>query len=207
MPLPGTASMLGPGFADEADGMKKWIALLVVTLLALAGWIAAGPFLTVNAIREAVAAEDTAALQEHVDFVAVRSSLRGQVEDAIARETGIDAQASPFGAIALGLANTAAGGIVDALATPAGIGAVLQGRGLLHRLRGGGVGAGDSHAHQPPPDPLRDAKYRFESPSRFTATVHTADGDPVVFVLRRDGLRWTLTDIRLPLDALIEGAG
>lgn len=196
--------MLGAGFHAGAH-MKKWIALLVVVLLALAGWIAAGPFLTINAIREAIATEDTAALQEHVDFVAVRSGLRGQVEDAIARKAGIDTH-HPLGALALGLANTAAGGIVDALATPAGIGAVLQGRGLLHRLSGGGLKQGDPYAHQPPPDPLRDASYRFESPSRFTATVRTADGDPVVFVLRRNGLHWKLTDIRLPVDALLAGS-
>ena len=183
--------------------MKKWIALLVVALLALAGWIAAGPFLTINSIREAVAEEDTAALARHVDFVSVRRSLRAQVEDTLARKAGIDAQNNPLGAFALGLANQAAGGIVDALATPAGIGAVLQGRGLLHRLSGRGVDPDDGLAHVPPADPLRDAKYRFESPSRFTATVRNADGDPVVFVLTRDGLRWKLTDIRLPLAALI----
>lgn len=186
--------------------MKKWIALLVVVAIALVGWIAAGPFMTVNAIREAIAAEDTAALQSHVDFPAVRSSLHAQVEDAIARKAGVDVQRNPLGAIALGLANTAAGGLVDALATPAGIGAVLQGRGLLHRISGGGVRADDTYAHQPPPDPLRDAKYRFESPSRFTATVLTADGDPVVFVLKREGLRWKLADIRLPLAALLAGS-
>lgn len=183
--------------------MRKWIALGVVVLLGLAGWVAAGPFLTINAIRQAVAMEDTAELARRVDFVAVRRSLRAQVEDTIARKAGIDAQANPLGAFALGLANQAAGGIVDVLATPAGIGAVLQGRGLLHRLSGGGIDPNDSYAHAAPPDPLRDARYRFESPSRFTATVRNADGDPVVFVLTRDGLRWTLTDIRLPLEALI----
>jgi len=183
--------------------MKKWIALLVVALLALAGWIAAGPFLTINAIREAVAREDTAELARHVDFVAVRRSLRAQVEDTLARKAGLDTQDNPLGAFALGLANQAAGGIVDVLATPAGIGAILQGRGLLHRLSGGGVDPGDGLAHVPPPDPLKDASYRFESPSRFSATVRNADGDPVVFVLTRDGLRWTLTDIRLPLEALL----
>ena len=183
--------------------MKKGIALVVVMLLALAGWIAAGPFLTINAIREAIAAEDTAALQEHVDFPAVRSSLRAQVEDALARNAGIDARNNPLGAFALGLASSAAGGMVDALATPAGIGAVLQGRGLLHRVSGNGQVDGDTYAHQPPPDPLRDASYRFESTARFTATVNTADGDPVVFVLRRNGLEWKLTEVLLPLDALV----
>ena len=33
----------------------------------------------------------------------------------------------------------------------------------------------------------------------FTATVQDGDGDPIVFVITRQGLRWRLTDIRLPL--------
>ena len=50
-----------------------------------------------------------------------------------------------------------------------------------------------------PARPLKDSHKRFESTSRFTATVTTPDGRPVVFVLDRQGLRWRLTDIRLPL--------
>ncbi|MEE7561224.1 hypothetical protein HH299_17155, partial [Xanthomonas sp. Kuri4-2] len=46
---------------------------------------------------------------------------------------------------------------------------------------------------------LEGAEHRYESSSRFTATVRTAGGDPIVFVLTRDGLRWRLSDIRLPL--------
>jgi hypothetical protein len=179
--------------------MKKWLALALIALLGVLGWIAAGPFMTVNAIREAIRAEDTAALSEHVDFPVLRQNLRAQVEDDLARRAGADMQGSPLGAIALGLANSVAGGAVDALATPAGIGAILQGRALLHRISGAGIRSDDSLAHAAPPDPLRDARYRFESPSRFTATVRSGDGDPVVFVLHRQGLRWKLDDIRLPL--------
>jgi len=40
---------------------------------------------------------------------------------------------------------------------------------------------------------------RYESASRFTATIHDDHGKPIVFVLRRTGLRWRLADIRLPL--------
>ena len=119
--------------------MKKWLALPVIALLALLGWLAAGPFMTVNAIREAIRAEDTAALSEHVDFPVLRQSLRAQVEDYVARRAGPDMQDNPWAAIALGLANSAIGGTVDALATTAGIGAVLQGRGLLHRISGSGI--------------------------------------------------------------------
>ena len=34
--------------------MKKWIALVVLVLALLAGYVVAGPYLTVNAIRKAV---------------------------------------------------------------------------------------------------------------------------------------------------------
>src|SRR5687768_9681089 len=101
--------------------MKKWIALVVVVVLALGGWIAAGPFITINAIRAAIQSQDAAAIAEHVDFPAVRSSLKAQVEDYIARRAGPDAQASLLGSIALRLANGATGGAVDAAATPAGL--------------------------------------------------------------------------------------
>ena len=40
---------------------------------------------------------------------------------------------------------------------------------------------------------------RYESPSRFTATVLDEDGKPMVFVFKRNGLRWKLADIRLPI--------
>ncbi|QSX75693.1 DUF2939 domain-containing protein [Lysobacter arenosi] len=178
--------------------MKKWIALPLLALLLLLAWIAAGPFMAIKAIREAIQAQDSAALSRHVDFPLLRQSLRAQVEDALARRAGAEVLDSPLGGLALGLANQAAGGMVDVIATPAGIGAILEGRGLLHRISGGGISKDDAYAHQAPPDPLRDARYRFESPSRFTATVHTADGAPVVFVLLRQGLDWKLADIRLP---------
>ena len=133
--------------------MKKWLALPLIALLLLLGWLAAGPFITVNAIREAIQAQDSATLSRHVDFPLLRQSLRAQVEDYLARRAGADMQSHPLGAIALGLANSAAGGAVDAIATPAGIGAVLEGRGLLHRISGGGIRGDDSYAHQPPARP------------------------------------------------------
>lgn len=114
-------------------------------------------------------------------------------------------QADPLGALALRLAGDVAGSAADALATPAGLGAVLQGRSLWHRIRAGVVEGGSDAG--PPPDPLRDARYRFESPSRFTATLAGRDGEPVTFVLTRYGLRWKVSDVRLPLSAEAAPAG
>lgn len=182
--------------------MKKWIAAALLIVVALAGWIAAGPFMTVHAIRAAVKEGDTAALSRHVDFASVRLSLRAQVDDYLVRRAGPAAQSSLFGAIGLNLASGVAGTAVDAIATPMGIGAVLEGRNMLKRLDPRGPRR-DAYAPPPPAEPLKHLSYRFESASRFTATVSNADGDPVVFVLTRSGLSWQVTDVRLPLDKML----
>ena len=82
-----------------------------------------------------------------------------------------------------------------------GIGALLQGRAVWHRASGGGV-TGNTYEHASPGDPLREPDYGFDSLSRFTATVEDGNGEPVTFVLTRDGLQWKLTDIRLPISAV-----
>lgn len=180
--------------------MKKWIAVLVIAVLALIGYVAAGPFLTVNAIRDAVETKNTAKLSRHVDFPALRSSLKLQVDDYVVRQAGPDVQANPFGALAVRIASGMAGGMVETMATPAGIGAIMQGRSVWHRVSGQGIRRDDAYSTSTPGDPLEGAQYRYESPSRFTATVISDDGEPVVFVLTREGLRWKVSDIRLPLN-------
>jgi hypothetical protein len=98
----------------------------------------------------------------------------------------------------LQIAGGLTGAGVDTLVTPLGIGALLQGHQLWKRSSGQTVD-GDTWSAPMPARPLHEARKRFESTSRFTATVRTDAGDPVVFVLDRQGLRWRLTDIRLPL--------
>lgn len=178
--------------------MKKWIALAVILLLALGGYVAAGPYLAINGIRTALAEQDTGKLEKHVDFPALRVSLKAQAEDALARRAGSDVQSSLFGAIALSVAGDVLGSGVDAMVTPLGIGALLQGRSMWKKSLGETVD-GDTYGKPVPADPLKNAEHRYESPSRFTATVRDEDGRPVVFVFKRNGLHWKLADIRLPL--------
>jgi hypothetical protein len=177
--------------------MKKWIALAIVLLLALGGYVAAGPYLAINGIREALAEQDTGKLERHVDFAALRVSIKAQVEDSLARRAG-NVQSNLFGALALSVAGNLLGSGVDAMVTPLGIGALLQGRSMWKKSLGDTVD-GDIYGKPVPADPLKDAEHHYESLSRFTATVHDEDGKPVVFVFKRKGLGWKLADIRLPL--------
>lgn len=177
--------------------MKKWWIGTAILLVLLLGYVAAGPFLTVNAIRDAVQAQNMPKLSRHVDFPALRGSLKLQLDDYMVRRAGPEVQSSAFGAIALRIASGMASGTVDAMVTPAGLAAIMGGRNMWQRAGGGGARA-DTGA--PPADPMQGASYRFESPSRFTATVVDDSGQPVVFVLTRSGLAWKLSDVRLPLE-------
>ena len=105
--------------------MKKWIALTVVLLLALGAYVVAGPYLAINGIRTALIEQDTGRLERHVDFPALRVSIKAQMQDKLARRTG-DMQSNLAGAFALSIANNFVGSGVDAMVTPLGIGALLR---------------------------------------------------------------------------------
>ena len=118
--------------------MKKWLALPVLAAVLLLGYAAAGPFLAYNGIREAVKAQDTAALAEHVDFPVLRGNLKARIDDYVVRRAGPGMQSNVFGAFAVRVASGLAGGLVDTLVTPAGLAALLEGRTVWHRASGGG---------------------------------------------------------------------
>lgn len=181
----------------NSDRMKK--ALWIATLLAVAmlGYAIAGPFLAVNAIRDAVRNEDARSLSRHVDFPPLRASLKRQVRDAMLRKAGDDVQSSVLGTVGMFVAGSVSDAAVDAMVTPIGLGALMQGRKAWNLASG---------TPRPAPDaegdlarPLQDARYRFESHTRFTATVTDARTGETIFVFTRKGLRWKLSDIRLPV--------
>jgi hypothetical protein len=178
--------------------MKKWIALVLVLLLACGGFVAAGPYIAIHGIQSALADNDTGKLARYVDFPTLRVNLRAQLQDRIVRAAGMEAQSSFFGAIALSLAGGAAGIGVDAMVTPTGIAAILQGRSVWKRATGD-TANGDTYGPPRPAEPLKQIEGRYNSLSRFTATSSAGDGSaPMTFVFERQGIVWKLTDIRLP---------
>ncbi len=174
---------------------KTWIALLFAAVLALGAWMAAGPWLAIDAIGDAVQANDAGALSRQVDFPALRASVKRQLADRVVRAAGADVQASTLGALGLTLATGATSLAVDATVNPVGLAALIEGRAVWRQV-GNDFKPVDPDAR--PPRPFDGARYRYESLSRFTATL-PVDGDgEMVVVLTRQGLRWRLTDVRLP---------
>lgn len=175
--------------------MNKWIALVLAALIALAAWVAAGPWLAIDAIGDAIQANDPDALAEQVDFPALRASLKRQLADRVVRAAGSEVQSSALGAFGLTIATGATSLAVDATVNPVGLAALLEGRAVWRQV-GNDFDPVDPDA--PAREPFEGARYRYESLSRFTATMQDQDGAPMVVVLGRQGLRWRLTDVRLP---------
>jgi hypothetical protein len=174
---------------------SKWIAwVLAALLLALLAFVAAGPYLAMNGIRNVVASGEYGQLWRFVDFERLRESVRPQVQDRIVR--GLMERLGPSGTAQTvgGVTSVIAEPAIDAIVSPAGIALLMHGSALASRLSGERSAGSDAG----PADPLHDAKTRWESPSLFTATVRNADGKPVVFEFRRDGLSWKLAGLRLP---------
>lgn len=181
--------------------MKKWIILLLVVLLALGGYVAAGPYLAIRGISQAIEQQDAGRLKKYVDFAAVRVSLKAQINDYLVRKAGVDTQSNPLGGFALALADSVTGRGVDAMVTPSGIGTLLQGNSLWNRALGNTVD-GDAYGKPKPVDnPLKNAEHRYRSASRFEAIVRDPAGKLTIFVFSREGITWKLTDIRLPLQS------
>lgn len=175
---------------------RFWLGLVVVLLLALVTLWAAGPWLAMRSIDQALAQRSPGLLEQHVDFPALRVSLKAQLADSLVRAAGPDVQANRWGALAVNAAGQLAGAGVDTVVTPGGVIALLHGQGVWRRATGQRSGA-DTYAPSAPPAPFQSVEWRYESPSRFSAVRRTAEGRQTTFVFQRQGLRWRLVDIRL----------
>lgn len=185
---------------DSKRTLRWFVIAAVVAFALLAAWIAAGPWLAIRGIEQAIEKRDTARLERHVDFPRVRTSLKAQVDDRIVRGAGSTVAGNMFGAAVLALAGSTTGKAVDALATPGGIAAFLQGHAAWQHATGNTRGRW-IWTRALPARPLQGAALRYESFSRFSATLEHPDGGSTVFMLEREGLlRWRLVDIRLSED-------
>lgn len=173
----------------------KWLlASLAVVLLALLAFVAAGPWLAINGIRNVIAAGAYGELWRFVDFARLRESIAPQVQARIAEgivdRVGHGQTVEAIGGVTALISEPA----IDAMVSPVGVATLLHGSALARRI----AGKKDADGKLRAADPLKDAKTGYESLSLFTATVQNDEGKPVVFEFSRSGMTWKLTGIRLP---------
>lgn len=165
--------------------MKRFLILLLVAAVLVAGWYLASPWLAMKGLRDAAVARDRAALEERVDFAAIRANLRDDLRGAVERE--VARSDSPWAQIGGGLATGIGGMAVDAAVTPEGIAALT----VTGRLAGPLV----------PEEARKEIDWSVERGglNSFAAQGRYPDGraGPTLH-FSRDGLGWDLVDVTLP---------
>ena len=179
--------------------MKQSIVwLLLIAMFCPLLYCGAGPFLTIQGLQYALATRDTRQLDRYIDYAALRSHLKAQVDAQISQDrTGSSPRTQARAFLDGALAQLADVG-VDLIMTPFGLAALLQGQAVINRARGMTEGQ-DTFAPPASSHLLDHPRYRLSSLSCVTATVSTASGKPLQLVMTRYGIHWKLTNILLPV--------
>jgi len=158
------------------------VALICVVLLLA---YAASPYFSFWRLTNALRSGDSAAVSSHVDFPAVRASLKKQL---IARFVGATTGHKRWSNLGPTLIDT----IVDTYATPEGIAALLSNPGALRNLQS--------------PQHFRFSSGNGEDWSKIKYAFFTG---PRSFVVEREGIkiRFRLKDLRWQLNDLDLGLG
>lgn len=167
--------------------MKITLAIFAAAALAGLAWLFVAPILTAQELQRALRENDTVAIQNIVNFPALRENLRGTLDANLAGQSN-KATLEPGGIFGAALAGLMMGPIVDALVTPAGLSALFK----------GGVGAFTGQA----PGNIRVAS-GLQALNRYAITLTDLDNpvSVVTLVLMPNGLQWQLTAIGFPPDA------
>lgn len=177
--------------------MKKIILLAGVIILLVVGYVAAGPYLTVSAIKTGIVEKDSEKLSENIDFKALRQNLKDQLNVEILKNAATGMKGNPFAALAAGFATKMVDGMVDSFVTPSGLASVMEGK-KLHKNQG--KNNTDSSALKKD-ELFKNASFSYDSISKFSIYVPDQDGKETRFILKRDGLSWKLVNIMLPKEA------
>ncbi|HEY4583596.1 MAG TPA: DUF2939 domain-containing protein [Lysobacter sp.] len=179
--------------------MKRSTAIVLglVALLAV-GYVAASPYLAVRAMRDAAMAGDAAGVAAHVDFPAVKESLKANLAASMMKSAGHDGDENPMAGAGAMFAMALVGPMIDAMVSPDGLAALMK-HGALPKPAM--FGPEDAPPAEPTAQARPDARMRYRDLNTFVVTLGDDAGSdaPVGLVFRRHGLTgWKLTSLDLP---------
>ena len=202
MPLDLREAPVAPGLR-----MNRIVKLAIVVLgLAFCVWMYFAPHLTVRAMRLAAERGDAEALSAHIDFPALRESVKSQLADAMDERIGGSDTASAFGALGARLAAAVADPMIDAMLTPQALSLMFSGRGLaleglsLDELASTGIRNPDASPGDSGYLPQWQADIGYEDVSTFTVRLQPDDDaiPPSTLIFKRDKLLlWKLSGIEM----------
>ena len=178
---------------------SPFTSLLALVVCLAAAWLYFSPYLAYRKITRAAERGDVEALNEVVDFPALRTSFKENVRTAVSREISGNAD-NPFAAVGGALAGMLAAPLVDAAVTPATVAALTRGEDPRDRERARDRDR-DEEREERRSNTERDRRY--EGMNRFAVRYLDKEtgGEQYALILRRDGLQWKLVGVRFGRDA------
>lgn len=182
----------------------RWIvAAGLASIISVLGFIYASPHIALHQLRSAIRSGDPVILEERINFSRLRENLKEQLNAVVLKEGSSDLVGNPFAGLGLALVTKLVDGAVDSFVTPAGLAGLARGnQPEVPAPTGPDVTAPD--ADEPPDDLFAAARITRDSMNRFSAWVPNEDGQETRFVFWREGLSWRLSNIFLPIEAILE---
>ncbi|HEY9824521.1 MAG TPA: DUF2939 domain-containing protein [Stenomitos sp.] len=163
----------------------------VIGAFVCGGGLYASPYIALYQMYQAVEHHDVAALSNHVNFPALRESLKVNLPTLVDQE--VAQQSNPIvrviGRLFTGVMLDST---IDKLVTPTGITALLQGQRLQLGMPGQAQFSDKATAVE--------VKPRYESFNRFTVAIQPKNKvhPPVELIMSRDFLSWKVSGVRFP---------
>ena len=173
---------------------KATAAISAIAAIGVGVWFYFTPHLTLHAMKSAAEARDSAALTAHIDFPAVKESLKNAFNAHLAAEVASQKDAGPFAAAGAMFAAAFINPMIDALVTPESIERMMRGDKPMEKREA----AKDVESAT---DDI-ETEMAYESFDSFVLNVRKKGetSEPIGLILKRDGLfAWKLSAIRFPM--------
>ena len=176
--------------------MKRFLLLCLAIAVGAAGLAFYAPYHAWEQIRVAAREGDTEELARRVDFPAFRQSIKDEVRSEVGQGLSGGRNVGFLSGLGAVIAGAVASPAVDAFVTPEGIGALASGR-----RPGEHVERGDGRDENGEESAVEVVK-RWEDPATFVVRYRDRESGAqrMALVMRRDGMRWRLSALRLGED-------
>ncbi|TPE61095.1 DUF2939 domain-containing protein [Sandaracinobacter neustonicus] len=164
-------------------------AIAALPALAFGGWVAASLRLTLNAMQGAALSGDAQGFSDHVDYPALRQSLKAELRANIDAEAAATPETS-LKALGLAMARNFVDPLVENSVSPEAVGL------LFTAMGDGGVLAGSPVMESLALLAAPDLDIRREGFSSFQVALEGNEAAPRL-LFRRDGWRWRLSGVDL----------
>jgi hypothetical protein len=172
--------------------MNKTVVFIGSVIVALVGYAAVGPLITIHQIKSAIEQQDSEKLSEYIDFPTLRTNLKEQLNSEVMKQAAAELKDNPLMALGLAFTPKLVESVVDSFVTRSGLSNLMAGEKPQQsegEEQAQGSGGGQRW------EPFENSRYTYDSSSKFSVWVKDDKGEEIRFVLTRDGLSWKLSNI------------